>query len=324
MADSLPPPVPLPEAKSGSSKVGAAGDVAPVLHDLKDGGESFQEVMKKLGGGNALKQLRSMENKAFFGERMKVDKERTAMQLEEEANYRADVFRLKDRLKSDKFMLLDPKGMFIQFWDMTTTGSLFYCLFVTPYEIGMDLETKFDALMICNQVIAAIFLIDIIVQFFLPVPVPGTISGAYERSRWTLARWYLSSWFCLDVLTIVPFDILAWQNVIGGPVKVVKLLRVLRLLKMAKVLPCPKSRRSWPHSLISSFSLSCVRSHDHAFVYALTRIGLAVAISLRCSAHRRSSNAGSRPLRYLRRSSRSSSGLSSRSFYCIGLRAAGA
>lgn len=253
MPSRLPPAEPLPAAHSAASNKVIADPA--VLQNLTEGGDSFQEVMRKLGGGNALKQLRSMENKAFFGERMRVDKTRNAQQLEDEANYRRDVMELRARLRSNKFMLLDPKGSFIQCWDMTTTMALVYTLFVTPYEIGMDLETKLDALMICNQLIAAIFLIDIFVQFFLPVPSPGTVSGAYERSRWKLARWYLTSWFLLDVSTIIPFDILTWQNVIGGPVKIVKLLRVLRLLKMAKVLRASAIIQRWE----SSFAVSSTK-----------------------------------------------------------------
>lgn len=205
------------------------------------GGGSFQDVMKTLGGGSALKQLREMEMEDML------QKFRT-----EQAAFLSDVAILRHRLRMETFGLLNPKGFKVQVWDLVTTTALFYTLFVTPYEIGLDLETKLDWLFICNQLVTAIFFIDIFVQFVLPVPDPRRADGAYERRHSRLAIRYLKGWFVLDVSTVIPFDVLVWSGQISGPVKGTKLLRVLRLLKMVKVLRASAIIQRWENSFAVS------------------------------------------------------------------------
>ena len=84
---------------------------------------------------------------------------------------------------------------------MLTGLCLVYTAFVTPFEVGVGLETELNALFFINEFINLIFIIDIIIQFFLPVPDPQRQDGSLERRRWKLAQRYLRSWFLLDVAT---------------------------------------------------------------------------------------------------------------------------
>ena len=211
--------------------------------------EGFQGLMQHLGGGSALRKLRQLESDDFL----------EAARENEEA-YRRDVWNLKARIRREQFMLLNPRSKFVSYWDMVTTLGIFYCVFVTPYEIGLDLPTNvapFDGLCVANQIVSCIFLCDIFVQFFLPTPDPKRADGTMVRRRATIAKNYIKGWFLLDVSTVFPFDLLTAYGVIGGPVKIIKLLRILRLLKMAKVLRASAIIQRWEARVaISSTSTS--------------------------------------------------------------------
>lgn len=195
----------------------------------------FQDIVHSLGGQRA---------KAMLSMSHEVD----------EKAFKKDCESLRARLKAQTHMLIRPRGKFIQYWDMTTGLALIYTLFVTPFEVGLDLPTKLDGLFMCNQVIALIFLTDICVQFFLPFPDPRHGEGAYERRHHKLAMRYFKGWFVLDVATIIPFDIFVLLGLLNGPVKGTKLLRILRLVKLLKVLKSSAIIERWQNSIAISSS----------------------------------------------------------------------
>ena len=85
---------------------------------------NFQELLSLFGGEKAVKASLLMG-----GERSK----------EEEAAFRSDVVRLRRRLRDQNRGLINPRGKYVQYWDLITCFALLYTLFVTPYEVGMDL-----------------------------------------------------------------------------------------------------------------------------------------------------------------------------------------
>ena len=207
-----------------------------VLH----GNPSFQEIVEVLGGNPAKARLAGEDA------------------LDHEAFVR-DVNALRQRLRETYRGLLRPRGSFIQFWDLTTGLCLMYTLFVTTFEVGLDLPTRIDALFVCNQLTSLVFLVDICVQFFLPVPDPHKGEGAFERRHAVLARRYLLSWFALDVVTILPFDVMSLTGMLSGPVKMTKVMRVMRLFKLLKVLRSSAIIERWQSSIaISSSRLSLI------------------------------------------------------------------
>ena len=174
----------------------------------------LQEIVEFLGGSKAKAQLLGAEI------------------ITNHDQYVRDVDQLRQRLRETYRGLLLPRGLFVQTWDMVTGICLLYTLFVTTYEVGLDLPTKLDALFVINQCVSLVFLTDIVVQFFLPVPDLSKGEGAYERRHYMLAKKYICSWFCLDLVTIVPFDVLVMSGALSGPVKMTKIMRVLRLFKL--------------------------------------------------------------------------------------------
>ena len=75
-----------------------------------------------------------------------------------------------------------------------------------PQEVEAELPFVVDSWFIINRAVDMIFIIDIILQFFLPVPDAAT--GELIRSHYLLARKYCLTWFWLDFFTVIPFDIM--------------------------------------------------------------------------------------------------------------------
>ena len=208
----------------------------------------YQELIRNLGGGQALRALR--RSAVQPGElSADLEQERTR---EEKQVFAADIARLNKRILEARRGLLDPRGKIVQYWDMCSAAALMYTMFVTPYEVGMNLPTEFNSLFICNQVVTAIFVVDVIMQFFLPQKkrgANGSGDASFERRHWKLAKRYLLGYFTLDIVTIIPFDVLVWQGVFEGQVKMIKILRVLRLLKVAKVLRASSIIQRWENTV---------------------------------------------------------------------------
>ena len=212
-----------------------AENLAPNTKIVEDQA-SWQEIVEFLGGSKAKAQLLGAEI------------------ITNHDQYVRDVDQLRLRLRETYRGLLLPRGLFVQTWDMVTGICLLYTLFVTTYEVGLDLPTKLDALFVINQCVSLVFLTDIVVQFFLPVPDLSKGEGAYERRHYMLAKKYICSWFCLDLVTIVPFDVLVMSGALSGPVKMTKIMRVLRLFKLLKVLRGSAIIERWQSSIAISSS----------------------------------------------------------------------
>lgn len=105
--------------------------------------------------------------------------------------------------------LLYPEDRAKMHWDLLITLVLVVSCMTTPYRIAfgeVDEPLGWDVL---SVVIDSLFLIDIIVIFN---------SAYYDEefviveNRKKIAKAYLSSWFVIDALAIVPFDIILVQD----------------------------------------------------------------------------------------------------------------
>lgn len=181
------------------------------------------------------------------------------------ARFRLDAARMTKRVATGGqgygvcFPLIETRGAFIQRWDVVTLSALLFTLTVTPYEVAL-LPTELNLLFVVNQGINLIFITDMIVTFNLPFR--RTLASDYVRERWPIALNYLQSWFAIDLLSCLPFDLLLAFNVFGDPhdpdaefnpslLRVVRLVRLVRLLKLARILRASRIFSRWE----SSFSM---------------------------------------------------------------------
>ena len=103
-----------------------------------------------------------------------------------------------------KFFMFYPEDQFKANWDLFVTIILIFTCLSTPYRIAF-IERDNTAWTVINYSIDSMFLIDIIFIF----------NSAYNDEdfrivddRKKIAKNYLNSWFTIDFLAIVPFDLI--------------------------------------------------------------------------------------------------------------------
>ncbi|GMH60073.1 hypothetical protein TrLO_g2224, partial [Triparma laevis f. longispina] len=171
----------------------------------------------------------------------------------------------EERTKEPRF-LIHPDSQYMQRWDMVTLLALIFTAFVTPYEVALlDSECDYfnvmtwDPLFAANRVIDLVFLKDMCMQFFLAYRISGNGGGAglLVRNFRAIRSNYLGSWFPIDLLSIIPFDliaILANSDSLEG-LKIIRIIRLLRLLKLARIFKASRIFKRLESTLSVSFSV---------------------------------------------------------------------
>ena len=187
--------------------------------------------------------------------------------------FQQDVGKLRERMKRSRKGFLDPRALYVQRWDLCTATALLYTCFVTPFEVGIMTKSSVGPLFYVNQFINAIFVFDMGVQFFMPVPDP--VTGEMIRNHARLAKGYLRGWFAIDLVSVLPVDII----VALGPdimptdnsaiVRVVRLLRIARLFKLMRVLRASRIIQRWENAIAVSTSTRSIVTAWFSFVVIL-------------------------------------------------------
>ena len=144
--------------------------------------------------------------------------------------------------------LVDPRRSmrWLQYWDVVSITALLYVAIITPYETAFlpPAKSMLEPVFVINQVVAAIFLFDFLLQFNLIQQIT-TRDGdkKWVSDRATLVRHYLHGWMLIDLVSIAVsfFDFLPFivgaEGARAGTASPVdlKLLRVLRTLKIVRM-----------------------------------------------------------------------------------------
>ena len=120
--------------------------------------------------------------------------------------------------------------MFKTIWDALSTLVLFFVFFWTPWRIAFTEDTVLSYLVI-DEVVDFIFLIDMILTCFT----------AYYNAKFILIdKWrtiffnYLISWFIIDLVSIIPFNMIISPTNFSEPSanKATRLSKVSKLYKL--------------------------------------------------------------------------------------------
>ena len=111
--------------------------------------------------------------------------------------------KLKRAYKGET-MTVDPMhNKYTPIWDVVIVSALFFTALETPFEVTfMDEGPCVTGLFIVNRIVDLIFLIDIVLQFVLHYQ---DRNGNWVRTSKRIVMNYLSGWFAIDVLSVVPF-----------------------------------------------------------------------------------------------------------------------
>eukprot|EP00435_Cladocopium_sp_Y103_P023182 s1638_g5.t1 len=121
-------------------------------------------------------------------------------------------------------------------WQGVVAAALMFVAFVTPVQVGL-FELHLDALMVVSFCVDFVFLTDMILQFFTTYSRDTSDGIVWEVDLRQIALHYLQTWFLLDFITVIPFDVftLAADGGAMDEFKSIKVLRALRLLKLIRL-----------------------------------------------------------------------------------------
>ena len=200
------------------------------------------------------------------------------------------VEEVQQRLSRRSKRLIDPRtSNMIGAWDLATTFALIFIAVATPWEVSFmppsDSPTK--PLFIINRLLDAIFLVDLVAQFFIVQATFDPENGMqWIDDHKLIVRHYLCSWFPLDLASLLVsiFDIL--PVVMRGEdgtnsmqsysalriLRALRLLRLLRLSKLSRILSRWETRMAIRYSTLEiakCLLLVIISAHWSACIFGL-------------------------------------------------------
>ncbi|CAH2074190.1 unnamed protein product, partial [Iphiclides podalirius] len=137
-------------------------------------------------------------------------------------------------IKKSRF-IISHYGVFKTFWDWLILIATFYVAVVVPYNASFMDEGHPRISVTSDVVVEALFIIDIVLNFRTTfVSKKGEVVSDFKA----IALNYIRSWFVVDLLAALPFDLLYASDVYSGTesthgnVHLVKLTRLLRLARL--------------------------------------------------------------------------------------------
>jgi len=117
-------------------------------------------------------------------------------------------------------------------WDAIVMIIMIYCIVQIPYRICFEMDEAANNTWSKVDLTADIFfMIDICLQFNT-----GYINKSqFICSRRKIAMKYIKSWFIIDVITSIPFDMI-FSSIRGNIQTLAKLLRIARIARLIKLL----------------------------------------------------------------------------------------
>ena len=138
--------------------------------------------------------------------------------------------------------LVNPYGTFKKVWETFKFVLLLYVFAYLPLNVTFVDQpvSYFSFYYLFDKFIDLTFFIDLFLNFFTPVLDKFDIAATHKR----IAQIYLSGWFTLDVVALLPIEEIATaflQDDSYNIKKVVKLLKIIRLFRLLKLLRLIKS-----------------------------------------------------------------------------------
>eukprot|EP00746_Dinoflagellata_sp_MGD_P141396 gnl/MRDRNA2_/MRDRNA2_74510_c0_seq1.p1 gnl/MRDRNA2_/MRDRNA2_74510_c0~~gnl/MRDRNA2_/MRDRNA2_74510_c0_seq1.p1 ORF type:complete len:630 (-),score=62.67 gnl/MRDRNA2_/MRDRNA2_74510_c0_seq1:489-2183(-) len=109
------------------------------------------------------------------------------------------------------------------------------------------LKSGADGLFWINRMIDSIFVVDMFLQFFVMYPMKNTQGTVMISSSKMIVRHYVKTWFVLDFISTLPYDLLGILMASDGmsKLKVLRALRLIRLVKLVRLLRGVRIFQRW-------------------------------------------------------------------------------
>jgi len=183
--------------------------------------------------------------------------------------------------------LINPRtNQALLYWDALSAVLLCYTAVITPLEVAfiapMEI-TPTSVLFIVNRVVDVVFTVDMVLQFFIMLPIERKVEVGSDRIRkesaevgvrmqtsmCMIAKHYLAGWFLIDLISVLTgvFDIMlalrveadrqsateegvewsdaALQSQRLASLRLLRVLRVLRLIKLVRLAKTSRLALRW-------------------------------------------------------------------------------
>jgi len=171
--------------------------------------------------------------------------------------------QIRDR---DKRIINPRTSKWMPYWDFASMAALLFTAVATPIEVCFvnDGEVGWFVINLCVNLF---FFVDLVMNFFMAYQVAPNKGGVWVTDRHIIVRHYLSTWFLLDLLTVIDFQLIG-KGVSGKPIvcgsmvgiacaeaeaeasgtgtlRLIRTLRLLRLVKLLRILRASRIIQRW-------------------------------------------------------------------------------
>ena len=194
------------------------------------------------------RQLKRSNTSAFsFSHKAQVD---YAQKEHDRKAFLAHAHLVRRQLSRMQARTIDPKGRFLKRWDIVLVCAMFWTATVTPFEVaflkgnGGDDDRINWLLFVLNRIIESIFVLDVLLNFFIPFRLPPLKGSRWVYDSRAIACKYVRTWFALDAVTAIPVDVIImvldmagykFNRVARKSLKLFKASKLLRLIRMGVI-----------------------------------------------------------------------------------------
>ena len=138
-------------------------------------------------------------------------------------------------------VVFSPESSFRMFWDMFVGVLVVYYTIIVPARMAFDTASPSNTEILVDIAFNVVFIIDILLNFRTAVKIDGVLIDDLKRIR----NSYCKSWFFIDFVSSIPFDLIFVLAGDGEDVemntkassinKILKFFRIFKLLRMLRL-----------------------------------------------------------------------------------------
>lgn len=181
------------------------------------------------------------------------------------AQYQKASSSIKRQLKVHERGIINPRtSKWMAYWDFTSFVCLFFTAIFTPIEVCF-IENGGPGWFTLNWIVNIFFICDLVLNFFMAYQESARRGGGWVTDRGRIIRNYVRTWFFIDLLTVIDFQIIARAVLASQPggapfciycededdedstdaLRLVRTVRLLRLVKLLRILRASRIIQRW-------------------------------------------------------------------------------
>ena len=154
--------------------------------------------------------------------------------------------------------MIYPESAFYSCWQVIIILALLITCFITPHRLAFLGHNQDEALsiLIIQETINTIFILDIIIIF------NTALLNDYNEiidNRVVIAKLYMKGWLLIDLLAVIPFDLILNSSQFNQLIRIVRIGRLYKLAKLTRLfrmLKLAKSHEVWLEKIGNFFKVS--------------------------------------------------------------------